>query len=143
MLTNIYIDVKTEFLYVLINQLIYIKILKDTKINITQDIVCKLHKALYKLKYLLRLWYEYLAIFLLEKLGIKRINADHSIFISLFGLNDLIVSIFVDDIKIVALKGSGFIENIKVQLAVTFSMSDIGPIGFYLGFKIERKNLET
>lgn len=112
--TDIYVDVKIAFLDGFIDQLIYIKILKNTKINTTQDIVCKLYKVLYELKHLLRLWYEPLAIFLLEKLSLKQINANYNIFMSLFGLNGLIVSIFVDEIKIMALKKSGFIEKVKV-----------------------------
>lgn len=43
-------DVKTVLLYSLIDQLIYIKMPNDTKINVTQDMICKLQKALYGLK---------------------------------------------------------------------------------------------
>lgn len=114
------IDVKTAFLYGLIDQLIYVKIPKGTETSATQDLVCKLHKALYKLKQLPRLWYKRLSIFLLEKLGLQRINADHNIFISLSGLNGPIISTFVDDIKIMASKRSGFIEKVKAKLATAF-----------------------
>ena len=62
---------------------------------------------------------------------------DHSIFVTKTGLNGPIISTFVDDIKIMALKDSRFIQRIKAELAATFSIVDMGPINFYLGLKVE------
>lgn len=95
-------------------------------------------KALYGLKQSPRLWYERLSGFLLQKLGLSRINADHRIFITTAGLDGPIVSKFVDDIKIIGPKGSGAIQRVKAELAAAFSMVDMGPISFYLGLKVER-----
>ena len=131
-------DVKTAFLYGLIDQLVYVEIPKGTESDENRNMVCKLLKALYGLKQSPRLWYERLSTFLLEKLGLKRINADHSIFVTIAGLDGPIVSTFVDDIKIMAPKGSGMIERVKAELASAFSMVDMGPISFYLGLKVER-----
>ena len=58
------------------------------------------------------------------------------------GLNGLIISMFIDNIKIMALKDSGFIQRIKAELAAIFSMVDMGPISFYLGLKIERDRIK-
>ena len=65
-----------------------------------------------------------------------RIYAYHSIFITKDGLNDPIVSTFVDDIKIIGIKESGFIARVKAELAAAFSIVDMGPISFYLGLKV-------
>ncbi len=43
-------DVKTAFLYELIDQLVYVQILKGSKISANKNMVCKLLKALYGLK---------------------------------------------------------------------------------------------
>ena len=43
-------DVKTAFLYGLIDQLIYVEMPKGTETNATRDMICKLQKALYGLK---------------------------------------------------------------------------------------------
>lgn len=131
------IDVKTAFLYGLIDQLIYVEMPKGTETEANKN-VCKLLKALYVLKQSPRLWYESLSAFLLEKLGLKRTPANHSIFISEAGLNGPIVSTFVDDIKIMGPKGSDFIGKFKAELAAAFSMVDMGPISFYLGLKVIR-----
>ena len=64
--------------------------------------VYKLLKALYGLKQSSYLWYERLSEFFFQKLGLAKINADHSIFISVAALNGLIVSTFIVHIKIMA-----------------------------------------
>lgn len=120
-------DVKTAFLYGLINQLIYVEQPKGTETEATKNMACKLLKALYGLKQLSRLWYKQFSAFLLERLGLSRIHADHSIFISPAGLNSPIVSVFVDDIKIMGIKGSESIARVKRELAAGFLMIDLGP----------------
>ena len=119
-------DVKTAFLCGLIDQLVYVQIPKGSESSANKGMVCKLLKALYGLKQVPRLWYERLSKFLLEKLGLQRINADHSIFVSTAGINGPIVSIFVDDIKIMGAKGSGVISRVKEELTAAFEMVDIG-----------------
>lgn len=76
--------------------------------------------------------------FLLKKLGLKQINVDYSIFIMKSGLIDLIVSIFIDNIKIIAPKESGMIKRVKSELISVFSIVDIGPVSFYIGLKVEQ-----
>ena len=63
---------------------------------------------------------------------------DHSIFVTKANLNRPVVSIFVDDIKIMALKGSKMIERVKIELIFTFFMIDMSPISFYLGLKVQQ-----
>lgn len=45
---------------------------------------------------------------------------------------------FIDDIKIIELKGSKAIKKIKKELVLAFEMVDMGPISFYLGLKVKR-----
>ncbi len=129
-------DVKTAFLYGLIDQLVYVQIPKGSETSANKNMVCKLLKALYGLKQAPRLWYKRLSNFLFEKLGLQRINADHSIFVSPADINGSIVSTFVDDIKIMRAKNSGVIAQIKQELTAAFEMADMGPISFYLGLKV-------
>lgn len=104
--------------------------------------MCQLRKALYGLKQSSRLWYERLSTFFLEKLGLQQINADHSIFTTPLGINRPIVSTFMDEIKIMAPKGSDFIEIVKAELTSAFQIVDMGPISFYLGLKVDRNREE-
>lgn len=134
-------DVKTAFLYGPIDTLVYVQIPKGSELPSTKGMVCKLLKALYGLKQAPRLWYERLSKFLLEKLGLQRINADHSIFISSAGINGPIVKTFVDDIKTMGVKDSGMIEWVKPELTAEFEMVDMGPISFYLGLTVDSNSL--
>ena len=58
------------------------------------------------------------------------------------GLNSPIISTFVDDIKIMASKDSGFIQRVKAELAAIFSIVDMGLINFYLGLKVEQDQIK-
>lgn len=130
-------DVKITFLYDLIDQLIYIEILKRTETEVTKNMVCKLFKALYNLKQSSHIWYEKLLAFLLINLGLIRIPTYHSIFVSDAGIKDPILSVFIDNIKIIAPKGSRIIEKFKQKLSAAFFMVDMEPISFCLGLKVE------
>ncbi len=131
-------DVKTAFFYSLINQLVYMQISKGLEDSTNRGKICKLLKGLYKLKQAPRLWYKRLSKFLLEKLGFSQINADHNVFVTLARIHGPILSTFVDDIKVIGVKGSGHIERVKHELVAVFEMIDMGPISFYLGLKVER-----
>ncbi len=131
-------DVKTAFLYEMIDQLVYVQIPKGSENSANKGMICKLLKTLYGLKQAPKLLYERFSQFLLEKLGLKQINADHSIFVTTLGINGPIISTFVDDIKVMGVKGSGHIEKVKLELAAAFEMADMGSISFYLGLKVER-----
>lgn len=91
--------------------MVYVHIPKGFENSANKRMVCKLIKVLYGLKQAPRLWYEWLSQFWLEKLGLKQINADHSIFITTSRINGLIVSTFVDNIKVMGIKGSEYIEK--------------------------------
>lgn len=54
------------------------------------------------------------------------------------GLNDLMMSMFVNNVKIMASKKSGIIQYIKSELTTLFSIIEMGFINFYLGLKIEQ-----
>lgn len=118
--------------------MIYVEIPKETEIEANKNMVYRLLKALYGLNQSLQLWYEKLSGFLLEKLGLAYIHADHSIFIKKAGLNGLIVSTFIADIKVIAPKGSGIVFHVKAELTAAFSIVDMGPISFYQRLKVER-----
>lgn len=64
-------DVKTTFLYSLIDQLVYVEISKNIKSISNQNIVYKLLKVLYSLKQLSCLWYEKLQSFFFKRLRLK------------------------------------------------------------------------
>lgn len=132
------INVKTAFWYGFINQLIYIEVPKRTETKVTKNMVCKLLKVLYGLKESPRLWYKRFSVFLFTKLGLTWIHANHSIFVFEVSLKGPVLSVFEDDIKIMALKRSEMIERVNMELTAAFSIVDIRPINFYLGLKVDQ-----
>lgn len=48
------------------------------------------------------------------------------------------MSTFIDNIKIMNPKNFGIILKVKIKLTIAFKMSDMGPIEFYLGLKIDK-----
>lgn len=65
-------------------------------------------------------------------------NTNHSIFMTKANLDGPVVSTFVSNIKIIALKDSGKIEWVKLELIFAFFMNDMGSISFYLGLKVQQ-----
>jgi hypothetical protein len=131
------LDVKTAFLYGDIDTLIFVKV-PDGYDKWSGKRVCRLNKALYGLKQSPRLWYEKLSNFLLSKLGLKKTNADHSIFVTEQGINGPIVSTWVDDINVFGQKGANHVSKVKQELSKAFEMVDMGEVHYYLGLTIER-----
>lgn len=124
------INIKTVFLLGLIDQLVYVQILKDSE-DFTKKIkVYKLLKALYSPKQVSKLWYKRLSKFLLTWLDFCQININSSIFVTVIKINRLVVSMFVNDIKILKLKELSHIKKVKQLLAAAFKMVDMEPISF-------------
>lgn len=128
---------KIAFFYSLIDQLIYIDILKETEIEATRNMVCKLCKALYGLKQSSHIWYKRLLTFFFIKLGLTQIHADYSIFVLEAGIKSLVLSVFIDDNKIMTSKRIGMIKKVKQELTAAFSIVNMGLISFYLGLKVD------
>src|SRR5436189_2878146 len=83
-------DVKTAFLYGLVEEDVYVQ--QPTGLGDNSGRVCKLNKALYGLKQSPRVWYKTLSNFLISK-GFKAIDADNSV----FQCGTSYIAIYVDD----------------------------------------------
>lgn len=132
-------DVQTAFFYGLIDQLIYVELPPGYK---KEGIVCKLCKALYGLKQAPRLWYERLSTYLIEKLGLQRLHADHGIFAITQGIEEPLISLWVDDLNLFTPAGSSWMKRMKDELSAGFKMVDMGPVQFYLGLKVDRDRVK-
>lgn len=107
---------------------------RDSKKNL----IFKLLNSLYRLKQFPYLLYKRPFIFLLKQLDFKQTHTDHTIFITRISLNTHIISTFVDNIKNVVIKKIGFIQRVRENLTIAFSIVDMGTINFYLGLKVKQ-----
>ena len=98
--------------------------------------VKRLRKSLYGLKQAGRKWYEALSR-ALANLGFRASSADPGVFFAKIGDHSLILAIHVDDC---ALTGSSppLITEYKHKFNACYTLTDLGPIHWFLGIKITR-----
>ncbi len=71
--------VVTAFLYRFLDEVIYIE--QPHVFELRSELVCRLCKALYRLKQAQQVWYQTIADFL-QKLGLEQLELDHCLFVS-------------------------------------------------------------
>jgi hypothetical protein len=123
-------DVKTAFLYGSVEEEIYVN--QPEGFDDGTGRVCRLNKALYGLKQSPRVWYQTLSDFLKDA-GFKPLNSDSSV----FAKGSMYIAVYVDDLLIVG-PDMIEIEMVKARLSERFSMTDLGPVAYYLGMKVTR-----
>ncbi|CAI7741041.1 unnamed protein product [Closterium sp. NIES-54] len=131
-------DVKTAFLYGVVDEEIYMK--QPEGYDDGSGRVCRLNKAIYGLKQAPRCWYARL-VEALEALGFKVSGCDESLFMTEGEEEKVFLLVYVDDILLF----SPFLERIKeVQgnLKETFQCKLLGPVGYYLGLHVERDEVK-
>ena len=123
-------DVKTAFLYGMIDHEIYVE--QPHGMTDGTSKVCKLRKAIYGLKQAPRIWYQTITNFL-RGLGFEPINADLGVFVR----SNMYIAVYVDDLLIIG-PSIAEIKKIKRSLRNRFLMTDLGPCSYYLGMSVER-----
>ncbi|KAF6517721.1 hypothetical protein HZS61_003282 [Fusarium oxysporum f. sp. conglutinans] len=123
-------DVKTAFLYGLVNEEIYVQ--QPEGFDDGSGRVCKLLRALYGLKQAPRVWYETLSTFL-ATLGFKPLLSDMGVFVK----GHTFIAVYVDDL-LIAGPSKDEIVAVKQALCNKFKMTDLGPCKYYLGMSVRR-----
>ncbi|KAM1480311.1 hypothetical protein ACFX2I_027472 [Malus domestica] len=126
-------DVKNAFLHGELQEDVYMK-LPPGHPQEGNDMVCKLHKAIYGLKQSPRAWYAKLSS-VLEGVGFKRSNADSSLFVRDSSEGKLVVLIYADDL-IVTGDSLTEIQRLKGLLHRKFAIKDLGTLKYFLGIEI-------
>ena len=96
------------------------------------DKVCKLIKALYRLKKAPHVWYKIIVKFL-KKLWFTQLELDYKIFVSKD--KQLYIAVYVDDLLIFGLDVLR-LEDVQQKLQDRFKMTDLGDISHYLGMQV-------
>ncbi|CAI7807941.1 unnamed protein product, partial [Closterium sp. NIES-54] len=131
-------DVKTAFLYGVVDEEIYMK--QPKGYDDESGRVCRLNKAIYGLKQAPRCWYARL-VEVLEALGFKVSGCDESLFMTEGEEEKVFLLVYVDDILLF----SPSLERIKEEqgkLKETFQCKALGPVGYYLGLHVERDEVK-
>ncbi|EOY01844.1 Cysteine-rich RLK (RECEPTOR-like protein kinase) 8, putative [Theobroma cacao] len=100
-------------------------------------LVCKLHKSLYGLKQVSRVWNSKLTTSL-QKFGFKQSNSDYSLFTMKTYNGDFIaLLVYVDDI-LIASNSVQVKSDVKEFLKLEFKLKELGKVKYFLGLEIAR-----
>ncbi|CAI7730757.1 unnamed protein product, partial [Closterium sp. NIES-54] len=131
-------DVKTAFLYGVVDEEIYMK--QPDGYDDGSGRVCRLNKAIYGLKQAPRCWYARL-VEVLEALGFKVSGCDESLFMTEGEEEKVFLLVYVDDILLFSLSLER-IKEVQGKLKETFQCKALGPVGYYLGLHVERDEVK-
>jgi hypothetical protein len=135
-------DVKSAFLHGIIDEEVFVELpecweLFQDILGITDPrVILLLLKALYGLKQSPRLWQLTLKK-ALAKLNFTALFADQSVYRN--AKTGCIIITYVDDFILIGPQGEA-VKRLKVELANTFDMKDLGPCNYFLGIRITYQN---
>ena len=119
-------DIKTAFLYGILNEEIYIEQPEGFLEKGQESHVCRLKKAIYGLKQASRTWNHRLHAKLLD-IGFKRTYSDVSVYMYQQQGGDLILIVYVDDL-LAAGPHLNVITDVHKSLASEFKLRDFGDV---------------
>jgi hypothetical protein len=126
-------DVKTAFLNGVIEEEVYIEQPQGFVIYGKESHVCKLKKALYRLKQAPRAWYARIDSYLMS-LGFTKSDADPNLYYKVEDGFPLILVLYVDDLFLTG--DEKLIDGCKRELTSEFEMKDLGLMHYFLGLEV-------
>ncbi|GKB06354.1 putative ribonuclease H-like domain-containing protein [Tanacetum coccineum] len=130
-------DVKSAFLYGIINEEVYVSQPPSFVDPEFPKKVYKVVKALYGLHQAPRAWYATLSTFLLKS-GYRRGTIDKNLFIKKDKNDIMLVQVYVDDIIFCSTKRS-WCDEFEALMKSRFQMSSMGELTFFLGLQVKQK----
>ncbi|GJW96304.1 putative ribonuclease H-like domain-containing protein [Tanacetum coccineum] len=130
-------DVKSAFLYGIINEEVYVSQPLGFVDPKYPNKVYKVVKALYGLHQAPRAWYATLSAFL-EKSGYRRGTIDKTLFIKKDKKDIMLVQVFVDDIIFDSTKKS-WCDEFEALMKSKFQMNSMGELTFFLRLQVKQK----
>jgi hypothetical protein len=126
-------DMKTTFLNGVIEEEVYIEQPQGFEVEDRKTHVCKLKKALYRLKQAPRAWYGRIDNFLMS-LGFTKSKADSNLYFKVMNDEPVIFLLYVDDLFFTREKN--LITECKKKLSTEFEMKDLGLMHYFLGLEV-------
>jgi len=126
-------DIKAAYLNGKLKEEIYME--APTGLEIPEGMVLQLNQAVYGTKQGGHVWYEDVCGTMAE-MGYTRIKADHTVFIRRRGDVLSIITLYVDNFKLVGPPDSDDIRKDKETLKRKYNMTDLGEISWILGIHV-------
>jgi hypothetical protein len=126
-------DVKTAFLNGVIEEEVHIEQPQGFEVEDRKTHVCRLKKALYRLKQALRAWHGRIDSFL-TSLGFTKSKVDSNLYFKVMNDEPVILLLHVDDLFLT--RKEKLITDCKKKLAGEFEMKDLGLMHYFLGLEV-------
>ncbi|GJR57528.1 ribonuclease H-like domain-containing protein [Tanacetum coccineum] len=130
------LDVKNAFLHGSLSETVYMHQPPGFRDSQHPDYVCLLKRSLYGLKQAPRAWFQRFAAYA-TRVGFHHSRCDTSLFIYQQGTHTAYLLLYVDDIVLTA-STTAFLQQIISSLHQEFSMTDLGPLNYFLGISVTR-----
>ena len=130
-------DVSSAFLNGVVDEELYLTQPEGFVQTSSEQMFCKLNKAIYGLKQAPKCWNLCLDSFLKE-LNFKQSTGDSCIYTRNKNNVHCILGVYVDDI-IISSESLDVINDIKLSLSSHFQMKDLGVLKYFLGINVEQK----
>ncbi|GKE11872.1 ribonuclease H-like domain-containing protein, partial [Tanacetum coccineum] len=130
------LDVKNAFLNGYLSETVYMQQPPGFRDSQHPDYVCLLQRSLYGLKQAPRAWFQRFAAYA-ARVGFHHSRCDTSLFIYRQGTDIAYLLLYVDDIVLTA-SSTAFLQRIITSLHAEFSMTDLGPLNYFLGVSVTR-----
>ncbi|GKE45582.1 retrovirus-related pol polyprotein from transposon TNT 1-94, partial [Tanacetum coccineum] len=129
-------DIKSAFLNGKLKEEVYVKQPPGFESNEFPHYVCKLDKALYRLKQAPRAWYETLSTFLTEHKFVRD-KIDNTLFVYKTQTNVILVQIYVDD-NIFGSTNTKLCKQIAKLMTQRYEISMMGVLTYFFRFQIKQ-----
>ena len=113
--------------------MVYIEQPQGFEVQDRRKHVCKLKKALYRLKQAPRAWYGRINS-LLTSLGFTRSKADPNIYFKVMDDEPIIFLLYMDDLFLT--RNAKKISKCKKNITTEFEMKDLGLMHYFLGLEV-------
>ncbi|GMJ02608.1 cysteine-rich RLK (RECEPTOR-like protein kinase) 8 [Hibiscus trionum] len=100
----------------------------------SKRLVCKLNKAIYRLKQASRAWFETLKVYLISS-GLYVSKSDSSLFVRVLNDRMVYLLVYVDDIIVTGCDCTE-VQTVIDDLHKHFSLKDLGTLNFFLGIEV-------
>jgi hypothetical protein len=127
------IDVKTTFLNGVIEEEVYIEKTQRFEVEDRKTHVCKLNKALYRLKQAPGAWYGRIDGFLMS-LGFTKSKVDSNLYFKVMNDESVIFLLYVDDLLLTG--EENLITKCNKKLTLEFEMKYLGLMHYFLGLEV-------
>ena len=132
------LDVKSAFLYAKLDEEVWMY--PHPEMEVPEGYLCLLLRALYGLKQAPRNWNRHLVDFIVNKMGFKRSELDHCLFILVTKEGVVVLlAVFVDDM-LIASTCLATIAHLKRLFKEQFQIDDMGMCQEFLGIRITQSS---